>query len=242
MCPYNVVTHVTSFPPAALPAFIGIESEEVGLAALPPSAQSNGSCGFPASRFPLLLHYWNHLLIRPGMRCVSRTKPNSPISRRVGYRFHTQLKHLLTALPHLPRFNKVWGLPLFYMPFEHAGATTPSRDPRPFALTSFISIIPQSDSWHRIGQNFAFAYICIYLPVAPGRCLCSLFLTLSSVSATISRPHLLFRQYKASLGHKTLLPYHVARKHPGTMSWNLGAFASIVPARPLLIFGRPVHH
>jgi hypothetical protein len=41
-------------------------------------------------------------------------------------------------------------------------------DPRPFVLTLFLSTIPRSDSWHRIGWNFAFAYIRTYLPVAAG--------------------------------------------------------------------------
>jgi len=39
----------------------------------------------------------------------------------------------------------------------------------------------------------------------------------------------------------TFLPHRVVRKHLGTMSWNPNAFASIVQAQPLLIFGRPVH-
>jgi len=34
-------------------AFIPVESGEVGLVALPPPARSNGSCSFPASRFPM---------------------------------------------------------------------------------------------------------------------------------------------------------------------------------------------
>src|SRR4051794_40796112 len=33
--------------------FSAVESGEVGLSALPPPARSNGSCGFPASRFPV---------------------------------------------------------------------------------------------------------------------------------------------------------------------------------------------
>jgi hypothetical protein len=32
-------------------------------------------------------------------------------------------------------------------------------DPKPFALTSFKSTMPRSDSWHCIGRNFAYAYI-----------------------------------------------------------------------------------
>ena len=59
-------------------------------------------------------------------------------------------------------------------PFECTGAATHHRDLRPFALASFLSTSPRSDSWHRIGQNFACAYISPYLPVALGRCWCSL--------------------------------------------------------------------
>ena len=42
-------------------------------------------------------------------------------------------------------------------------------------------------------------------------------------------------------GSQTLLPHRVARTHLGTMDWNPCAFAIIVLARPLSIFGRPVH-
>jgi hypothetical protein len=61
-----------------------------------------------------------------------------------------------------------------HAPFGYTGAATPDRDPRPFARVPFLSTSPRSDSWHRIGQNFACAYICTYLPVALGRCWCSL--------------------------------------------------------------------
>ena len=42
-------------------------------------------------------------------------------------------------------------------------------------------------------------------------------------------------------GSLTPLPHRVARTHLGTMGWNPNAFAPIVRARPLPIFGRPVH-
>jgi hypothetical protein len=38
---------------AESPIDIFVESGEVGLIALPPPARSNGSCSFPASRFPM---------------------------------------------------------------------------------------------------------------------------------------------------------------------------------------------
>jgi len=51
-----------------------------------------------------------------------------------------------------------------------------------------------------------------------------------------------FRTIPGLPGSHTPLPHRVARTHLGTMSWNPNAFASIVQARPLPIFGRPVHH
>jgi hypothetical protein len=42
-------------------------------------------------------------------------------------------------------------------------------------------------------------------------------------------------------GSQTFLPHRVARTHLGTMDWNPCAFAIILLARPLSIFGRPVH-
>ena len=64
--------------------------------------------------------------------------------------------------------------------FAPSSAATRGSGPRLFAVTSFLSSMPRSDSWHRFGRNFAPAYIRAYLPVAPGRCLCSLFPALSS--------------------------------------------------------------
>src|SRR4029077_1321259 len=39
--------------PALFGGFVAVESGEVGLIAQPPPARSNGSCSFPASRFPM---------------------------------------------------------------------------------------------------------------------------------------------------------------------------------------------
>src|SRR3954469_21461345 len=55
-------------------------------------------------------------------------------------------------------------------------------DPKPFVPTPFQSTVPRSDSWHRIGRNFAHAYIRTYRRVASGRALHSLLLALSSAS------------------------------------------------------------
>ena len=93
-------------------------------------------------------------------------------------------------------------------PFGRAGAAAPvGSDPRPFVLASFLSTIPRSDSWHRFGRNFTLRLISApTVPVASGRCLCSLFPALSSAGVTISRPYLPSGRYQASLGHTCLFP------------------------------------
>ena len=113
------------------------------------------------------------------------------------------LTHCLRATLTL---NKVRGLPPPMHLLSTPAPLLTGSDPRPFVLTSFLSTIPRSDSWHRIGWNFAYAYIRTYLTVAAGRCLCSLLLTLSSVSVTRSQPHLPLGRYQASLGHSRLFP------------------------------------
>jgi hypothetical protein len=120
---------------------------------------------------------------------------NSPISSAPTRRF-----------PLLPTFSKARGLPPPPDPFVLGGAATLGRDPRPFALTSFLSSMPRSDSWHRLGRNFARAYIRAYLPVASGRGLCSPLPALSSAGVTRCRPYLPFGRYQVSLGHPRLFP------------------------------------
>jgi hypothetical protein len=127
------------------------------------------------------------------------------------------------------------------MPFEHASVAASGNDPRPFALTSFLSTTPRSDSWHRIGRNFA-SRLYPHLPRGGSRsmfvfpvsrpfvCGCHNISTIPSVRTIPGLP-----------GSHTLLPHRVARTHLGTMGWNPNAFASIVQARPFPIFGRPVH-
>jgi hypothetical protein len=55
-----------------------------------------------------------------------------------------------------------------------AGVTAQGGDPRGSVVPSFLSRTPCSDSWHRIGWNFALAYIHTYHPVALGYPVCSL--------------------------------------------------------------------
>ncbi len=114
------------------------------------------------------------------------------------------------------------------------------RAPRVSAVPSFLSTMPCSDSWHRIGWNFARAYIHPYLLVASGRRLCSLLPALSSAGVTRFRPYLPLGRYQVSLGHPRLFPT-VSPAHTLVRWGEPYAFASIVQARPFPIFGRPVH-
>jgi len=72
-----------------------VESEEVELCG-PASVRSiKRLVQFSASRFSSAAPLWSHQGTRPGMRWVSRTRPNSAISRRVGYRRHIGFRQRL---------------------------------------------------------------------------------------------------------------------------------------------------
>jgi hypothetical protein len=68
--------------------------------------------------------------------------------------------------------------------YDGADDIDDGTDPKPFALTSFKSTMPRSDSWHRIGRNFAYAYIRTYRRrLQAGLCvLCLLALSSASVA------------------------------------------------------------
>src|SRR6266567_4177534 len=74
-------------------------------------------------------------------------------------------------------------------------------DLTPFALISFKSTSPGSSSWHRIGRNFAPAYVRTYRQVASGRALRFPLLALSSASVALFQPYLSVGRYQASLSH-----------------------------------------
>ena len=88
---------------ALFAGFFGVESEEVGQCG-PPSVRSIKRL-VQFSRKPLssAAPLWNHRWTRPGMRCVRRTRPNSAISRLVGYLRHSVLRHRLARLAYRRR-------------------------------------------------------------------------------------------------------------------------------------------
>jgi hypothetical protein len=84
--------------------FGDVESGEVGLIALPPPARSNGSCSFPASRFPYVGRAgWRRLGRIPGTRWISRTRPKSAMRHEDGYRRHAVFRHRLLMKDHSRR-------------------------------------------------------------------------------------------------------------------------------------------
>ena len=91
-------------------------------------------------------------------------------------------------------------------PFGPSSVVAPGNAPPPFVLTALVSTVPHSDSWQRLGSNFARAYIHTYLQAAIGRCLSSPLPALSCAGATPSRPYLPLGPYQLSLGHVCLFP------------------------------------
>jgi hypothetical protein len=186
-----------------------------------------------------------NLPLRPfsAFRCPWVAPFHGILSTGVGSFSHgtIQLSHTYSPLPGTFHSQQSTGPSPSAVPFEHLSAAAPGNDPSPFALSSFMSTIPRSESWHRIGQNFAFR-LYPHLPHGSSR---SMFVF------PVSRPFvcgchnistiLSLRTIPGLPGSHTPLPHRVARKHLGTMRWNPNAFASIVQAQPFPIFGRPVH-
>jgi hypothetical protein len=187
------------FPPRALPRFNGVESEEAGLHS-PTSVRSIKRL-VRFSRKPLSS-------AAPNLESsLNQTFLDSPVLVVPAFLWFPQLGggsftqgtiqpfHVYSPCSGTPHTQqsmeaspsvKTFGLDGVAADKHVPCSQVSTSNPRLFALISFMSTILQSDSWHRIGWNFAFAYIQTYLVVASGQCLCSLFPALSSAGVTVS--------------------------------------------------------
>ena len=148
-------------------------------------------------------------------------------------------RHVLTRSSTLDAATQHGAFPLRPAFWARSASSLAGDDPEPFVPTPFQSTVPRSDSWHRIGRNFARAYIRTYRRVAPGWALHSLLLALSSASYSSHTCPL--DDTRSRLPLLDALPHRVARTHLGATGRNPNAFAPIVRARPFPVFGRPVH-
>ena len=151
-------------------------------------------------------------------------------------RTYPHFRHVLTPSSTLDAATQHGAFPLRPAFWAGSASSLAGDDPEPFVPTPFQSTVPRSDSWHRIGRNFAYAYIRTYRRVAPGRApCCSPFRlrVIPAIPAPWTIPGL-----PESLD---ALPHRVARTHLGATGRNPNAFAPIVRARPFPVFGRPVH-
>src|SRR6516165_8476814 len=93
-------------------------------------------------------------------------------------------------------------------------------DPEPFVLIPFKSTSPRSDSWHRIGRNFACAYIRTYPWPASGWALRSRLLALSSARVALFQPYLAFGRCpglpESLTFFPTVSPAHTLVRRSGT--------------------------
>jgi hypothetical protein len=199
-----------------------VESGEVGLIALPPPARSNGSCSFPASRFPMWVALfgegWVVFQGRGGSAArgrslpAPRTLPSSGIRWRFpglldagagsfAQRTYPHFRHLLTRSSSPDAATQYGAFPLRLVFWIQPASPLDGGDPEPFVLIPFKSTSPRSDSWHRIGRNFACAYIRTYRWPASGWASRSRLLALSSASVALFQPYLAFGRYQVSLSH-----------------------------------------
>ena len=116
-------------------------------------------------------------------------------------RTYPHFRHVLTR-PSSPDAATQYGaFPLRLVFWIRPASPLDGSDPEPFVLIPFKSTSPRSDSWHRIGRNFAHAYIRTYRQVASGRALRFPLLALSSASVALFQPYLSVGRYQASLSH-----------------------------------------
>src|SRR5207249_2401584 len=109
----------------------------------------------------------------------------------------------------------------------------PGNAPPPLAPTAFLSTVPRSDSWQRVGWHFACAYIHPYLRMVPGRWLRFRLPALSSAGVAASRPYLPCGPYQVSLGHvplfPTVSPAPTVVRGRGTKCFRLPSVGSTLP-------------
>src|SRR5215469_596665 len=116
-------------------------------------------------------------------------------------RTYPHFRHVLPLSPVFRLATQHGAFPLRPAFWVRPASPFDDDDPKPFALTSFKSTMPRSDSWHCIGRNFACAYIRTYRRrLQAGLCVLCL-LALSSASVALFQPYLPFGQYQASLSH-----------------------------------------
>ena len=128
----------------------------------------------------------------------------TPVSASAGSfapRTYPHFRHVLTRSSPFATTTQHGAFPLLAAFWVRLAPPLQGDDPRPFVLTSFKSTSPRSDSWHRIGWNFACAYIRTYLQVAPGRALRPPFLALSLASVALFQPYLPSGRYQVSLSY-----------------------------------------
>jgi hypothetical protein len=174
--------------------FHSVEPEEVGRES-PASVRSIKRL-VQFSRKPLssAASPWSHRRTRPGMSffpclpsdacgfCGSTVSSVPALGLS-----HMELSNLPVPthrVPHVSLDQQSTGPSPSAGPFAPSRAAAQGNDPRLVAVASFLSDMPRSDSWHRLGQNFARAYIRAYRSVASGRRLYSLVPALSSAGVT----------------------------------------------------------
>ena len=186
--------------PALFVGFPAVESGEVGLSpCLRPLAQTARAV-FPQAAFLC------------GRRCGVEDGVSSSANRRLqgildagagsfAERTYPHFRHVLARSSSFGSVTQYGAFPLRSAFWVRPASSFQDDDPRPFALISFKSTSPRSDSWHRIGRNFAHAYIRAYRQVASGRALRFPLLALSSASVALFQPYLSVGRYQASLSH-----------------------------------------
>src|SRR5262249_37395376 len=83
-------------------------------------------------------------------------------------RTYPHFRHVLTRSSSSDAATQYGAFPLRLVFWIEPASPLDNGDPGPFVLIPFKSTSPRSDSWHRIGRNFACAYIRTYCWPASG--------------------------------------------------------------------------